>query len=128
MVCQQFFWALDQLGQSPLLWCPHSWYDRLRQVPWARKDWDAMTERHMKEYRKTAKAVVQKKWCLGRAKAYQEKWVADNHAGTYRAAPTIPLLWVWLSCEPVVCGGDMAVEWQDYAPAPRRAHSGWAGD
>ena len=76
-----------------------------------------MTERQMKEYRKTAKAVVPKKWCLGRAKAYLEKSVADNHAGTYGAHPTIPLLTVWVSCEPV-WGEDMAVEWQGYAPAP----------
>ena len=60
---------------------------------------------------------VQKKWCLGRAKAYLEKSVADNHAGTYGAHPTIPLLTEWVSCEPV-WGEDMAVEWQDYAPAP----------
>ena len=62
---------------------------------------------------KTAKAVVQNKWCLGRAKAYLEKSVADNHAGTYGAHPTtIPLLTEWVSCEPVR-GEDMAVEWQD---------------
>ena len=86
-----------------------------------------MTERQMKEYRKTAKAVVQKKWCLGRAKAYLEKSVADNHAGTYGAHPTIPLLTEWVSCEPVR-GEDMAVEWQDYAPAPLVRIEVWPPD
>ena len=60
---------------------------------------------------------MQKKWCLGRAKADLEKSVVDNHAGTYGAHPTIPLLTESVSCEPVR-GEDMAVEWQDYAPAP----------
>ena len=52
-----------------------------------------------------------------RAGAYLEKWVADNQAGTYGAPPTIPLLTDRASCAPV-WGEDMAVEWQDYAPAP----------
>ena len=43
--------------------------------------------------------------------------MADNQAGTYGAPPTIPLLTDRASCEPV-WGEDMAVEWQDYAPAP----------
>ena len=44
---------------------------------------------------------MQKKWCLGRAKADLEKSVVDNHAGTYGAHPTIPLLTESVSCEPV---------------------------
>ena len=52
-----------------------------------------------------------------RAGAYLEKSVADNQAGTYGAPPTIPLLTDRASCAPV-WGEDMAVEWQDYAPAP----------
>ena len=43
--------------------------------------------------------------------------MADNQAGTFGAPPTIPLLTDKASCEPV-WGQDMAVEWQDYAPAP----------
>ena len=66
---------------------------------------------------KTAAAVVQKPWCLLRAGAYLEKWVADNQAGTYGAPPTIPLLTDMFSCAPVWVE-DMAVEGQDYAPAP----------
>ena len=53
MVCKQF-WASDQLAQPPLLWCPHSWYARLRQVPWSRRSRNAMTERAIKEYRKNS--------------------------------------------------------------------------
>ena len=116
MVCKQF-WASDQLAQPPLLWCPHSLYAGLKQVPWARKDRNVMSERHMKEYKKTAAAVVQKPWCLLRAGAYLEKWVADNQAGTYGAPPTIPLLTSMVGSEPV-WGEDMAVEWQEYAPVP----------
>ena len=116
MVCKQF-WASDQLAQPPQLWCPHSWYAQLRQVPWARKDRNVISERQKKEYRKTAEAAVQKPWCLLRAGAYLEKWVADNEAGTYGAPPTIPLLTSMVSSEPV-WAEDMAVEWQEYAPAP----------
>ena len=116
MVCKQF-WASDQLAQPPLLWCPHGLYARLRQVPWARKDRNVMSDRQVREYKKTAAAVVQKPWCLLRAGDHLEKRVADNQAGTYGAPPTIPLLTDKASCEPV-CGEDMAVEWQDYAPAP----------
>ena len=62
MVCKQF-WASDQLAQPPLLWCPHGLYARLRQVPWARKDRNVMSERHVREYKKNsggggAEAVV----------------------------------------------------------------------
>ena len=116
MVCKQF-WASDQLAQPPLLWCPHEWYARLRQVPWARKDRNVISDRQKKEYRKTAEAAVQRPWCLLRAGAYLEKWVADNEAGTYGAPPTIPLLTSMVSSEPV-WAEDMAVEWQAYAPAP----------
>ena len=77
MVCKQF-WASDQLAQPPLLWCPHSWYAPLRHVPWARKDRNAMTARQLNEYTNTAKAVVEPPWCLLRAGAYLEKWVADH--------------------------------------------------
>ena len=44
MVCKQF-WVSDQLAKPPLLWCPHGLYARLRQVPWARKDRNVMSER-----------------------------------------------------------------------------------
>ena len=97
MVCKQF-WASDQLAQPPLLWCPHGLYARLRQVPWARKDRNVMSDRQVKEYKKTAKAVVQKPWSMLRAGAYLEKWVADNEAGTYGAPPNIPLLTDMVCC------------------------------
>ena len=60
---------------------------------------------------------MQKPWCLLRAGAYLEKWVADNEAGTYGAPPAIPLLTSMVGSEPV-WAEDMAVEWQAYAPAP----------
>ena len=97
MVCKQF-WASDQLAQPPQLWCPHSWFAQLRQVPWARKDRNVMSDRQVKEYKKTAKAVVQKPWSMLRAGAYLDKWVADNQAGTYGASPNIPLLTDMVCC------------------------------
>ena len=100
MVCKQF-WASDQLAQPPLLWCPHSWYAQLRQVPWARRDRNRLSERQVKEYKKTTESVVQKPWCLLRARAYLEKWVADNQAGTDGGPPTIPLLTDMVCCAPV---------------------------
>ena len=90
MVCKQF-WASDQLAQPPLLWCPHSWYAQLRQVPWARRDRNRISERQVKDYKKTAEAVVQKPWCLLRAGAYLDKWVADNQAGTYGGPSDHPI-------------------------------------
>ena len=116
MVCKQF-WASDKLAQPPLLWCPHSWYARLRQVPWARKDRNVMSEAQMRAYKKTARAVVQTPWCLLRAGAYLDKWVADIKAGNYVATPPIPLHTDLVCCAPVG-GEDMAVEWKDYAPDP----------
>ena len=71
----------------------------------------------MKEYTKTAKMVVQKPWSLLRAGRYLDKWVADNQAGTYGAPPTIPLLTTRPLCAPD-WEEEMAVEWQNYAPAP----------
>ena len=61
--------------------------------------------------------MVQKPWCLLRAGAYLDKWVADNQAGTYGVPPTIPVLTDMVRCA-TVWGEDMAVEWRDYAPAP----------
>ena len=90
MVCKQF-WASEKLAQLRLLWCPHGLYAPLRQVPWARKDRNFMSERQVKEYTKTAKAVVQKPWCLLRAGDYLEKWVADNQAGNYGAPSDHPI-------------------------------------
>ena len=110
MVCKQF-WASDRLAQPPLLWCPHSRYARPKQVPWARKDRNVMSERQVKEYKKTAAAVVLKPWCLHRAGAYLQKWVADNQTGNGERPPTIPLLKDMVCCEPV-WGEDMAVEWR----------------
>ena len=37
MVCKQF-WTVNRLAQPPLLWIPHSWFDRLEQIPWARRE------------------------------------------------------------------------------------------
>ena len=76
-----------------------------------------MSAKQVKEYKKTAVAVVQKPWCLLRAGAYLEKWVADNQAGTYGAPPTIPLLTSMVGSKPVWAEG-MDVEWQEYAPVP----------
>ena len=122
MVCKQF-WASDQLAQPPLLWCPHSWYARLRQVPWSRKERNAMSATTMREYRKTAKTVVKRPWCLIRAGAYLEKWVDDNEAGTYEDPPAIPLLTSsMVDSDPVWAQEDMAVEWREYAPSHPSAH------
>ena len=73
-----------------------------------------MSARCVKEYQKT-EAAVKKPWCLHRAGAYLEKWVADNQAGTYGDPPSIPLLTDMAQC--TVCGEDMTVEWRVYAPA-----------
>ena len=56
MVCKQF-WASDQLAHPPLLWCPHSWYAQLRQVPWARKDRNVISERQKEKYRKLSNNI-----------------------------------------------------------------------
>ena len=53
MVCKQF-WASDQLAQAPLLWCPHGWYAWLKQVPWARKDRNVMSNRQVRENKKNS--------------------------------------------------------------------------
>ena len=90
MVCKQFR-ASDQLAQPPLLWCPHGLYARLRQVPWARKGRNVTSKDQVREYRKTAVAAVQRPWCLLRAGAYLDKWVADNQAGTYGAPSDHPI-------------------------------------
>ena len=57
----------------------------------ARKDRKVMSARQVSEYKKAAVAVVQKPWCLLRAGAYLEKWVADNQAGTYGAPSDHPI-------------------------------------
>ncbi len=115
MVCKQF-WASDRLAQPPLLWIPHSYFARLGRFPTTPAERNTLSERQIKEYKKTAAEVVKKPWCLFRAGDYLEKWVANNTAGTYGRPPDIPFLLAEDS-EPV-WSEEMAVEWRDYAPAP----------
>ena len=115
MVCKQF-WASDRLAQPPLLWIPHAWFARLKRVPWARNDRNPLSDRQCKEYRQTAVAVIKKPWCLLRAGAYLDEWVANNTAGTYGWPPHLGFL-ADAPCEPS-WASEMAVEWRDYAPAP----------
>ena len=64
----------------------------------------------------TAVAVIKKPWCLLRAGAYLDEWVANNTAGTYGWPPHLGFL-ADAPCEPS-WASEMAVEWRDYAPAP----------
>ena len=59
---------------------------------------------------------MKKPWCLLRAGAYLEQWVANNAAGTYGWPPDLGFL-VNMMGEPSWTS-DMAVEWRDYAPQP----------
>ena len=69
-----------------------------------------------KSTEKTAVAVIKKPWCLLRAGAYLDEWVANNTAGTYGWPPHLGFL-ADAPCEPS-WASEMAVEWRDYAPAP----------
>ena len=115
MVCKQF-WADNRLSQPPILWTPHSWFDRLRPVPWARRERNPLSDRMVQEYNKTATLVVVRPWCLLRSGAYLTEWVANNQSKTYPSPPSIQSLVGAVSNG--AWADDMAVEWRDYAPAP----------
>ena len=62
-------------------------------------------------------AVIKKPWCLLRAGAYLDEWVANNTAGVYGWPPHLGFL-ADAPCEPPSWASEMAAEWRDYAPAP----------
>ena len=91
MVCKQF-WSDDRLAQPPLLWIPHSRFALLGRFPTAPQDRNTLSDRHIKEYKKTAVEVVKSPWSLHRAGAYLLGWVADNEARKFAKPPAIPFL------------------------------------
>ena len=115
MICKQF-WSSDRLAQQPLLWIPHSYFDRLDQHPKTMTPRNALSDKQAKEYLKTAKEVVLPPWRLQRAGDYLNKWVDDNRTGRILPAPRLSIFEANIRIP--VWGEEMAVEWQDYAPAP----------
>ena len=91
MVCKQF-WSDDRLAQSPLLWIPHSRFTPLGRFPTAPQDRNTLSDRHIKEYKKTAVEVVNSPWSLHRAGAYLLSMVADNEAMKVAKPAPIPFL------------------------------------
>ena len=114
MLCKQE-WTSPTLAQPPLLWIPHALFGKLDVVPRIPNMRRPLSERMIREYKKTAQAVIAQPWGLHRAGAYLEAWVSSNVAGAVRAPPKLDAL-------PTLARLDwspgIAVEWRDYAPAP----------
>ena len=76
----------------PLLWIPHSRFALLGRCPTVPQDRNTLSDRHIKDYKKTAEEVAKSPWLVHRAGAYLLGWVADNEARKFAKPPAIPFL------------------------------------
>ena len=108
------FLASPVISQNPILLLPASLVDKLPGRPNTVMPRNWMERTMLKEFRKTAAAIVKEPWCLMEASKYLLEWCAANEARTEYTPWNMQFVFETLKTLPQV--PMIAIDWQDFCP------------
>ena len=116
VLCAKEFWSSSELAQPPCTILPAGYLARLEQDgPKIAMPRNALSDRQVSEFRKTAEAVSAEPWLMHRAADYLTAWLDQSVAG--RWPQPAPHGWVMEDHDQErVEGPDFSVEWKRFAP------------
>lgn len=116
IMCAKQFWSDQTLAQKPVAVMPKPFLAKLQKLPSIVDDRTKMSEKTLKEYRKTAAKIDALPWNMRNAAEYLRTWCQDNEMG--KLSEPLQLQWV-VDNTKVVPMDEPAVfsdEWKRYAP------------
>ena len=89
VMCTKQWWSDNVLSQPPIVVLPAEVAKKLSHGPDTIKCRNKLSDRSVREFRKTACEVNKKPWAMGRAANYLNTWVENNIGSVFPAPPAL---------------------------------------